>query len=79
MSAKPQHVFDNDALQDSLAQDSHRSQIANDIARLKNQSLRALSIRGRLPQPLFWSLFNCEIKRLRRKKEQREMLKELLD
>ena len=55
-----------------------KSEIAEELSSLKNSVTKAINERSRLPQPLFWSLFNSKIKELRERKERSRRLEELL-
>lgn len=57
---------------------AERSSIALEVERLKKSVIEAAEKRGRLPQPLFWSLFGHAIKSIREKKQERRELSELL-
>lgn len=46
-----------------------RSATARDIEDLKETVLRLARDRERLPQPLFWSLFNSRLKDIKKHKE----------
>lgn len=54
------------------------SDIAREIQQLKDATINAASKRGRLPQPLFWSLFHSRIAELKREKAARRVFDELL-
>lgn len=54
------------------------SKVAQEIERLRSATVRAASTREKLPQPLFWSLFQNELKELKKKKEIRRALQEIL-
>ena len=53
--------------------------IAAAVARLKESSLNALKRRGSVPQPLFWSLFNTELKEIKRKKAEARAFSSMFD
>jgi TATA-binding protein-associated factor Taf7 len=55
-----------------------RSRVADEIDDLKTTILRLAKDRERLPQPLFWSLFNSRLKDIKRSKEIARMLDEVL-
>lgn len=55
-----------------------RSRVADEIDDLKTTILRLAKDRERLPQPLFWSLFNSRLKDIKRSKELARMLDEVL-
>lgn len=54
------------------------STFAREVERLKAASLKAARERERLPQPLFWSLFHSKLKDLKREKELKRLLDDLL-
>ena len=54
------------------------SETAIEIAKLKAAAMKAIAERGRLPQPLFWSLFNSKVQELKKGKAARRLLNELL-
>ena len=56
-----------------------RSHLAEEISQLKSTILKVASERERLPQPLFWSLFNSRLKEIRKAKEIERVLAETLD
>ena len=55
-----------------------RSALAEDINDLRSTILRLARDRERLPQPLFWSLFNSRLKSIKREKELSRLLQETL-
>lgn len=55
-----------------------KSRIAERISRLFDKSQDAAKKRERLPQPLFWSLFYHEITSIRREKEEKRLVQEIL-
>ena len=55
------------------------SVLAEEIKRLKAAVDRATDKRGRLPQPLFWSLFNNAIDTIKKKKLARDLVKDVLN
>lgn len=55
-----------------------RTQTANEIAALHEKLMRLARERERLPQPLFWSLFNSRIQEIKKNKELQRMLSEVL-
>jgi hypothetical protein len=57
---------------------SEKSAIAREIETLQETVLRFARERERLPQPLFWSLFNSKIKDIKRNKELSRLLKDVL-
>ena len=54
------------------------SETALEIARLKAATMKALSERSKLPQPLFWSLFKHKIEEIKKGKATRRLLREVL-
>ena len=56
-----------------------RSPIAEAVSRLKDASFDAAKRREKLPQPLFWSLFNIQISEIRRKKEIQRAFSDIFD
>jgi hypothetical protein len=62
----------------SVSQQVERSQTAKEIADLQERILRLARDRERLPQPLFWSLFNSRIQEIRRDKELKRLLSDVL-
>ena len=57
---------------------TERSAIAKEIESLQSTILRFANERERLPQPLFWSLFNSRIKEIKERKEVDRLCKEAL-
>lgn len=55
-----------------------RSQTALEIADLQERILKLANSRERLPQPLFWSLFNSRIKDIKKNKELARLLNDVL-
>lgn len=55
---------------------TERSVIAKEIESLQSTILRFANERERLPQPLFWSLFNSRIKEIKAKKQVERLCKE---
>ena len=54
--------------------------LAGKLSSLKSSTLRAISRRERLPQPLFWSLFHTEVNAIKeRRKEKRKLLASLFN
>ena len=64
---------------DNANQPSERSGVAEDIEDLRSTILRVAKERERLPQPLFWSLFNSRLKEIKRHKELSRLLNTVLD
>ena len=67
-----------DTEEDVLTETPERSAIAENISDLKDTILRLARDRERLPQPLFWSLFNSRLKDIKKTKEQERLLRESL-
>ena len=61
-----------------LEQAREPSQFAKDIRNLKAAVEKSLSTRERLPQPMFWSLFNLRIQELKRQRQLKRSIEELL-
>jgi len=59
-------------------QQTERSQTAKEIADLRDRILRLARDRERLPQPLFWSLFNSRIQEIKKEKELKRLLSDVL-
>ena len=55
-----------------------RSGVAREIDDLKSTILRLSKDRERLPQPLFWSLFNSRLRDIKRHKELERLMRETL-
>lgn len=66
----------SDDEQDSCV--AERSAVAREIAELQETILRLARDRERLPQPLFWSLFNSRLEDIKRHKESERALKSAL-
>ncbi len=64
----------NDTLEDKCEGELERSRIAEEIDDLRTTILRLAKDRERLPQPLFWSLFNSRLKNIKRDKELSRLL-----
>ncbi len=54
-----------------------QTEIARDLASLKNSVMDAARKRERLPQPLFWSLFHVQIHDIKRRKLRRRLLEQI--
>lgn len=54
------------------------SALAQEIKRLNSSVMKTLQTRERLPQPLFWSLFNDQLKSIKETKEKQRRISELL-
>ena len=57
--------------------ESTRSELSSAIENLKATTFRLAEERERLPQPLFWSLFNSKLKEIKKEKEVRRILREV--
>jgi hypothetical protein len=64
---------------ESPAEDSNEPSIARRLDKIRSATIQAAEKRGRLPQPLFWSLFHSEIAQLKKEKELRRLLQEVLN
>lgn len=65
---------------DAPEPESAEIQLAGKLSSLKSSTLRAISRRERLPQPLFWSLFHTEVNAIKeRRKEKRRALAALFN
>jgi len=51
--------------------------VKDDIERLKGASISSFNKRTRLPQPLYWSLFNSEIARIKARKNKKRLLESI--
>jgi hypothetical protein len=65
-------------LEEEDDQPTERSVIAKEVSSLQETVLRLARDRERLPQPLFWSLFNSRLKDIKRNKEEARALKAAL-
>jgi len=65
-------------LEEEDDQPTERSGIAKEVSSLQETVLRLARDRERLPQPLFWSLFNSRLKDIKRNKEEARALKAAL-
>lgn len=63
---------------DTETTSTERSQTAKEIAALQEKILRLANERERLPQPLFWSLFNSRIAEIRKNKDIARLLNDVL-
>lgn len=57
---------------------TEKSAVAREVDDLQKTILRLARDRERLPQPLFWSLFNSRLKDIKKQKELSRLLKETL-
>lgn len=57
---------------------AERTAVAKELENLKDTILRLARDRERLPQPLFWSLFNSRLKEIKKSKEVSRILREAL-
>jgi hypothetical protein len=65
-----QKTADPDSEDETNAQcATERSAVAHDLANLKSTITRLVEDRERLPQPMFWSLFNARINDIKKQKE----------
>ncbi|MBX7137227.1 MAG: hypothetical protein K1X83_04515 [Oligoflexia bacterium] len=55
------------------------SALAEELRDLKAKIFSAVAQRERMPQPLFWSLFNSRLHDIKRRKNLGRILEELLD
>jgi len=55
-----------------------KSAVAREVESLRETVLRFARERERLPQPLFWSLFNSRIKEIKKNKESDRLIREAL-
>jgi len=55
-----------------------KTQTAKEIAALHEKLMRLARDRERLPQPLFWSLFNSRIQEIKKNKELQRLLSDVL-
>ena len=55
-----------------------KSGVAREVENLRDTVLRFARERERLPQPLFWSLFNSRIKEIKKTKESDRLIREAL-
>jgi hypothetical protein len=71
---------DSDMLEDVDREQSphQRSATAKEIADLQDRILKLAHNRERLPQPLFWSLFNSRIHEIKKNKELERLLNDVL-
>jgi hypothetical protein len=77
MSAESKkRVSENDST--LQADGSEKSQIAREIEDLQSTVMRFARERERLPQPLFWSLFNARLRDIKKNKELERLLRETL-
>ena len=59
--------------------EDNKSLFAKELSKLKENVLRAANERERLPQPLFWSLFNSRLESLRSQKRKKRALEEVFN
>jgi hypothetical protein len=69
----------DDTHDESAEVEIERSRIAEEIDDLRTTILRLAKDRDRLPQPLFWSLFNSRLKDIKRNKELSRLLNEVFN
>lgn len=58
---------------------SNVSEVASELKTLQNAVETAARERSKLPQPLFWSLFHSEIKRIKAKKATKDTIRAALE
>ena len=75
MSAR---IFQDDDDDTDVSPVAERSAIAREVEDLQKTVLRLARDRERLPQPLFWSLFNSRLKDIKKHKDLARLLKETL-
>ncbi len=61
-----------------VSEPAERSSVAREIDDLQKTILRLARDRERLPQPLFWSLFNSRLRDIKKSKSINRLLKETL-
>jgi hypothetical protein len=69
---------DTDGDSSTALEPAERSQTAKEIADLQDKILKLANSRERLPQPLFWSLFNSRIRDIKKNKELDRLLSDVL-
>jgi hypothetical protein len=74
----PPRTLPLDSQDEESPQPIEKSAIATEIDSLHDKILRLASNRERLPQPLFWSLFNSRISEIKRSKDLARLLKDVL-
>lgn len=67
-----------DTTDDDETTNKPKSELAQELERLKSSVDKLTQERERLPQPLFWSLFNSQIKEYKERKESMRRVDELL-
>lgn len=55
-----------------------QSAVAKEIVRLRSTASTLMAQRGKLPQPLFWSLFHSQIEEIKKKKRLERLLDSVL-
>ena len=79
---KTQAVADSDdnsiCTTDDCQETNQKSELASQIDKLKASVNKAIESRDRIPQPLFWSLFNSKIKELKEEKQNKRKISDLL-
>jgi hypothetical protein len=68
----------DDSAETSDSQVAEKSPVAREIEDLQATVLRFARERERLPQPLFWSLFNARLRDIKKNKELERLLRESL-
>jgi hypothetical protein len=69
----------NDSTDEGIEVEVERSRLAEEIDDLRTTILRLAKDRDRLPQPLFWSLFNSRLKEIKRNKELSRLVSEVFN
>ena len=69
----------DDSTDEGIEVEVERSRLAEEIDDLKTTILRLAKDRDRLPQPLFWSLFNSRLKDIKRNKELSRLVNEVFN
>lgn len=71
-------VFEDHDDEAESASATEKSAVAREVDDLQKTILRLARERERLPQPLFWSLFNSRLRDIKKHKELSRLLKETL-
>jgi len=71
-------IFKDEDDDTDVAPVPQRSAVAREVEDLQNTVLRLARDRERLPQPLFWSLFNSRLRDIKKHKDLARLLKETL-
>ncbi len=59
-------------------EETHRSIVAQELGLLRGSIMRVISKRERLAVPFFWSLFHCEINKIKEQKKAKRTLEEVI-